>query len=119
MIGAQLCTLVKQVPEGDGWLHEIKYDGYRMLARLDRGRATIWSRNRKEWTDDLGPVARALESLPVREAWIDGEVVVLLPDGRSSFQALQLAIGSEGQQLTYFAFDLLYLDGWDLRAAPL
>ena len=119
MIGAQLCTLVKQVPAGDEWLHEIKYDGYRMLARLENGRASIYSRNRKEWTEDLGPVARAVASLPAKQAWLDGEVVVLLPDGRSSFQALQLAIGSDGQQLTYFVFDLLYLDGYDLRACPL
>ena len=119
MIGAQLCTLVKQVPAGDEWLHEIKYDGYRMLTRLENGRASIYSRNRKEWTEDLGPAARAAEGLPVKQAWLDGEVVVLLPDGRSSFQALQQAIGTENQQLTYFVFDLLYLDGWDLRACPL
>jgi bifunctional non-homologous end joining protein LigD len=119
MVGAQLCTLVKQVPPGAEWLHEIKYDGYRMLTRLEKGRAAIYSRNRKEWTEDLGPVARAVETLPVQQAWLDGEVVVLLPDGRSSFQALQLAIGTQNQQLTYFVFDLLYLDGWDLRACPL
>ena len=118
-IGAQLCTLVRQVPGSDEWLHEIKYDGYRMLAKLERGRVTIISRNGKEWTGQLGPVSDALAALDVKSAWIDGEVVVLLPDGRTSFQELQLALGASPESLKYYAFDLMYLDGYDLRAVPL
>lgn len=118
-LGAELATLVDRPPEGDDWLHEIKLDGYRVLARLRDGRVTLLTRKGHDWTDRLGPIARVLSELPVRAAWLDGEVVVLDREGRSDFGALQSAIGGRDEPLRYVVFDLLYLDGWDLTGAPL
>src|SRR5918992_190680 len=116
----QLATLVDQVPRGDEWIHEIKYDGYRVLCEVRDGEARIITRRGKDWTDSFAPVAREAAKLPVERAILDGEVVVLEADGRTSFQALQNALSGERQEgLVFFAFDLLYLDGWDLRRAPL
>jgi bifunctional non-homologous end joining protein LigD len=112
----QLATLVKEPPRGDDWLHEIKLDGYRILARVEEGKAQLWSRNAKNWTERFATVARAVEALAVPTAILDGEVAMLLPDGTTSFNALQNAAGGE---LTYFLFDVIYLDGWSLTAAPL
>jgi bifunctional non-homologous end joining protein LigD len=119
MLTPMLTTLVKSAPTGDEWLHEIKYDGYRMLCRIKKGKARLVSRNGKDWTAAFGTVAADLAELPVREAWIDGEVVVLDKAGRTSFQALQNALTAEGAPLSFFAFDILYLDGYDLRGATL
>ncbi|HEX4965277.1 MAG TPA: DNA ligase D [Thermoanaerobaculia bacterium] len=119
-IEAQLATLVDEVPPGEGWVHEIKYDGYRALCYLKEGEARLVTRNGKDWTDRFAPVAREAAKLPVRQAVLDGEVVVLEADGTTSFQALQNALAEErGGDLVYFVFDLLYLDGYDLRPAPL
>ncbi|HTE52827.1 MAG TPA: non-homologous end-joining DNA ligase [Kofleriaceae bacterium] len=116
----QLATLVAEAPAGDDWLHEIKYDGYRIGCVVRRGRAELLSRNGKDWTDRFAPVSEAVAALPVTTALLDGEVAVLLPDGRTSFQALQNALGGRsGAQLVYFAFDLHELDGVDLRRRPL
>ena len=81
-------------PAGDDWLHEIKYDGYRMVCASSAGKARLFSRNGKDWTSTFPAVARDLAELPVKSAWIDGEVVVLDADGRTSFQALQNALDS-------------------------
>ncbi|MGZ5261625.1 MAG: non-homologous end-joining DNA ligase, partial [Burkholderiales bacterium] len=119
-IEPELATLVKEAPAGDGWVHEMKWDGYRMLTRIDKGAVQMMSRNGKEWTGNFPSVARCAARLPLESAWIDGEVVVLEADGRSSFQALQNALSTEHtSQLHYFAFDLMYLDGYDLRQVPL
>ena len=119
-IGAQLATLVDAAPAGDGWLHEIKFDGYRMLLRIARGRCRIWSRNGREWTGAFPSIAAAAAKLKVDSAWIDGEVVMPVEGGGTSFQALQNALSAgEEDALVYFAFDLPYLDGFDLRALPL
>jgi bifunctional non-homologous end joining protein LigD len=122
-IEAQLATLVDEPPRGEEWVHEMKLDGYRILAEVRGGKVRLWTRNAKEWTDRFAPVAEALAQLPVREALFDGEVAVLEPDGRTSFQALQNALTggreSRGRDLVYFTFDLLYLDGRDLRNATL
>jgi bifunctional non-homologous end joining protein LigD len=119
-IEPQLATLVAAPPAGDEWIHEIKYDGYRVFAEVDGGRAKLLTRRGKDWTDQFSPIGAAAAALPVRSAVLDGEVVVLEADGRTSFQALQNAL-SEGRtdDLVYFAFDLLYLDGYDLRPVPL
>jgi bifunctional non-homologous end joining protein LigD len=119
-IQPQLATLVERPPGGDGWLHELKHDGYRILARVERRRAALLSRNARDWTEKFPTVAAALGRLPVEQATLDGEVTVLLPDGTSSFQALQ-NFGSSATrgQLAYMIFDLLYLDGWDLTGARL
>ncbi|MEO8486987.1 MAG: DNA ligase D, partial [Betaproteobacteria bacterium] len=114
-----LTTLVSSAPSGDDWLHEIKYDGYRMLARIERGKARLFSRSGKDWTQAFRPIAADLAKLPVKAAWIDGEAVVLDASGRSSFQALQNALSSEDAAFTYFAFDLMHRDGIDLRDAAL
>ena len=119
-IEPQLATLTKHPPTGDAWVHEIKHDGYRMLARIADGDVRMFSRSGKDWTRDFPPLVQALARLPVKAAWIDGEAVVLDAQGRSSFQALQNALaGAAPPSLAYFAFDLLHLDGVDLRGAPL
>ena len=116
----ELATLVKEPPPGDDWLHEMKWDGYRMLCRIEKGEARMISRNGKEWTDSFPSIARCLARLPVESAWVDGEVVVIEGDGRSSFQALQNALTSaQSAKLHYFAFDVMYLNGYDLRPVPL
>lgn len=119
-IRPQLATLVDTIPRGNEWLHELKYDGYRMLCRIQKGTARLYSRNGLEWTHKLGALAAAASKLPVTEAWLDGEIVVLLPDGSMSFQALQNFVdGMTGGQLVYYVFDLLYLDGEDCRGKSL
>lgn len=113
-IDPQLARLVKEAPEGDDWLHELKFDGYRIFARLERGRAVLLSRRGLDWTAAFPEVAAAVERLPARSALLDGEVAVLLPDGRTSFGSMGAARGH-----TYFAFDLLRLDGEDVAALPI
>jgi bifunctional non-homologous end joining protein LigD len=117
---AQLATLMKSPPTGDSWVHEIKYDGYRMLCRIANHEARLVSRTDKDWTQAFPAVARALGRLPVETAWVDGEVIATDAKGRSSFQRLQNALSATTpQNLTYVAFDLLYLNGFDLRAVAL
>jgi bifunctional non-homologous end joining protein LigD len=119
-IRPQLATLADEPPPGDEWVHEIKYDGYRALCRLEDRRARVFTRSGQDWTDRFGPVAPACAALPVRTAWLDGEVVVLDDDGRSRFEALQEALSAkDGRGLKYVVFDLLHLDGVDLRPLPL
>jgi len=116
----QLATLVPEAPEGDDWLHEIKYDGYRVLARIERGRARLITRGGLDWTDRFAVVADALRRMPVKQAILDGEIAMVLEDGTTSFQALQNQLRSGNDEaLAYFVFDLLYQDGWDLTQAPL
>jgi bifunctional non-homologous end joining protein LigD len=115
----QLATLVDAVPHGAEWLHEIKLDGYRVLARIERGKPRLLSRSGQDWTARMKPVAEALLGLKVTSAWLDGEVVVLDAEGRSRFQLLQNALQKPGAKLHYYVFDLLHLEGADLRADPL
>ncbi|QNH19152.1 DNA ligase D [Xanthomonas sp. GW] len=117
---AQLTLLRDRAPDGAQWLHEIKWDGYRLLADLDAGQATLRSRNDQAWTETFPEVAHAVQALPVSEARLDGELVVLDADGRSDFSALQRVIeGSSKQPLRYLVFDLLGVAGVDLREVPL
>jgi bifunctional non-homologous end joining protein LigD len=118
-IELQLAASVEQPPEGDEWLHEIKYDGYRILARREGPSVALLSRRGHDWTAKFPTVRRSVERLPAQRLLLDGEVAVLLSDGRTSFQALQHALGRPSAHLVYFVFDLLHLDGQDLRAAPL
>src|SRR5881296_3496987 len=119
-IAPQLATLVKEPPSGDEWLHELKFDGYRMLCRIDRGRVTVWSRNGKDWTDKFVNVVEQVKSLKVTSAILDGEIVVVDAQGRSSFQKLQRAMGkSITTGFVYEVFDLLYLEGFDITRVPL
>ncbi len=119
-IEPQLATLVKAAPDGDHWIEEIKFDGYRMLCRIDSGKARLYSRNRKDWTANFETIARAAARLPVQNAWLDGEIVQLDEQGRSSFQRLQNALSAQdASNLFYYVFDIPYLDGFDLRQVPL
>ena len=98
----------------------MKFDGYRILARLQDGRAHLWSRNGKDWTAHFPAVAAAVEALPVQTALLDGEVAIVLPNGMTSFQALQNALAGQDQgQLAYFLFDLVHLEGYSLARAAL
>jgi bifunctional non-homologous end joining protein LigD len=116
----ELATLVDQPPAGVDWVHELKFDGYRLIARVEGGRATLFTRRGLDWTTSFQTVARQLETLPVQTAMLDGEAVVLAENGISSFGALQEAL-SEGRhdRIVIFLFDLLHLDGVDLRPLPL
>jgi bifunctional non-homologous end joining protein LigD len=116
----QLATLVKEAPTGDEWLHELKFDGYRLLCYLHRGNVRLWTRNQKDWTDKFPSVVKALKALKVQSAILDCEVVAMDSSGRSSFQMLQQAIHkTAGKGLVLEAFDLIYLDGFSLTRTPL
>jgi ATP-dependent DNA ligase len=116
-IKPQLATLRSKVPMGEQWLHEIKYDGYRLQVHRNKARVTIYTRNGLDWTKRFSLIAGAFD-IPVEHAIFDGEVVVI-KDGRTNFSELQAALASGRQdQMVFYAFDLLYLDGFDLRASP-
>jgi bifunctional non-homologous end joining protein LigD len=115
----QLATLASAPPEGDGWLHEIKYDGYRAIAALAGDRCRLYTRSGQDWTDKFAAVAASLRELKVGSALLDGEIVALDEKGRSSFQRLQNALKEGRIPLTYYVFDILELDGRDLRDEPL
>ena len=117
---AELCTLREAPPSGDAWLHEIKWDGYRLLADLVDGQAKLRSRNDLDWTARVPAIARAVEALPVSDAHLDGELVVLDDRGHSDFSALQRVLeGSSRQPLRYVVFDLPGVAGVDLSRTAL
>jgi bifunctional non-homologous end joining protein LigD len=116
----QLATLSASVPAGEQWLHELKFDGYRLLCVIQKGSARLITRRGKDWTQRFPSVAKAAEELPVKNAIIDGEVVALDDRGISSFQMLQRALkDGTTDALVFYAFDLPYADGHDLRQAAL
>lgn len=116
----QLATLVDEPPEGDEWLHEIKYDGYRVLARVKDGNAALYTRNGNDWTGKFPAIAEAVSSLPVKEAWIDGEIVAFKADGTTSFEGLQSALSAgSGTGLVYMIFDIVHYNRYSLMEAPL
>lgn len=116
----QLATRVEAAPQGDGWLHEIKFDGYRLMARIAHGQVQLTSRQGHDWSSRFPALLAAFGALRVESALVDGEVIALEPDGVSSFRRLQeaLAAGRTGD-LVFEAFDLLELDGEDLTETPL
>ncbi len=115
-----LATLRAQAPEGPGWVHEVKFDGYRIQARLDHGKVRLLTRKALDWTAKFPNVAQAVAELPATTALLDGEIVVEDENGISSFSGLQAALKSgERKRFVYYAFDLLYLDGLDLTGEPL
>ncbi|TDB39483.1 MAG: DNA ligase D [Actinobacteria bacterium] len=119
-IEPMLATAVETPPDGAGWLHEIKLDGYRALCRVRGDDVRFFTRSGADWTSRFSAVIPAVRALGLGDAWLDGEVVALLPDGRSGFGALQAELKrGDAADITYFAFDLPYLRGWDLRAAAL
>ncbi len=115
----QLATLVARAPEGSEWLHEQKFDGYRMLAEKRGARVKLLSRRFKDWTAPFAVIADAIAALPCERAVLDGEVCVVQPDGRTSFQALQNALSGQPAPLVFFAFDLLERDGERVMMLPL
>jgi bifunctional non-homologous end joining protein LigD len=110
-------TLVDHPPSGPGWLHEIKHYGFRVLALNDGERLKVWSRRGADFTDRFAKMAEAVGGLHCAEALIDGEAVVLRADGRSDFHALLTTEG--GAEASLVAFDLLRLDGDDMRERPI
>ena len=136
----QLATRVSAAPRGDEWLYELKYDGYRILARRQADRLQLFTRRGHDWTDRLSTLALRMQLQPMPDGWYDGEIVVLDADGRPDFQALQNAFEPAGgwnrskqgksaagkstadsieSAVTYFLFDLLWVDGQDLRQEAL
>jgi len=110
-------TLVASPPAGPGWLHEVKHDGFRILARKQGEDVALWTRYGTDFTDRLRGIAEAVRSLPAESALIDGEAVAFLPDGHSDFAALRAKAG--GERASFVAFDLLSLEGDNLRQRPL
>jgi ATP-dependent DNA ligase len=119
-IKPQLIKLVDQPPEGPEWLHEIKFDGYRMHARLDRGAVRLLTRTGLDWTHKYPAIASAVASLPARQAYLDGELCGIRRDGTTAFSLIQNASDTgNGDALVFFLFDLLHLDGEALGGRPL
>ncbi|WP_049622103.1 DNA ligase D [Frateuria defendens] len=115
----ELTRLRETPPHGEGWLHEIKWDGYRILAAIAGGAVQLWSRNALDWNARAPELVQALEQLGLREARLDGELIALHA-GRSDFNALQQTLAGEAQApLVYMLFDLPHFEGWDLRRSPL
>jgi bifunctional non-homologous end joining protein LigD len=118
-IAPQLATLVESAPDGD-WRYEVKFDGYRIMARIDDGEVRLFTRNGHDWTAKMPRQAKALAKLGLASAWLDGEVVVPNEEGVPDFQALQNAFDAGGsEQMLYYLFDVPYLNGMDLREVPL
>jgi len=119
-IKPQLTRPVDEAPTGNDWLHEIKYDGYRMHARLDRGKIQLLTRTGLDWSRRYPRTIEALRSLSVKTAYLDGELCALRPDGVPAFSRLQAAM-DEGRtdDLVFIVFDLLYLNGKSTAQLPL
>ncbi len=115
-----LALLGAAAPDGADWLHEIKFDGYRMQARIGNGDVRLLTRKALDWTEKFTPIAEALERLPVEQAILDGEIVSENHNGVATFSQLQQDL-KEGhsENFVYYVFDLLYRDGYDLTAVPL
>jgi DNA ligase D-like protein (predicted ligase) len=119
-IAPQLTQLVKEPPAGSDWAHEIKYDGYRIHARIERGRVSLLTRTGLDWTHRYGETAKALAQMGKHSAYLDGELTAVRADGSTSFSELQAATdGGHTTHLVYFAFDLLHVDGRDMTGLPL
>ena len=119
-IPPQLATLVDKPPKGTHWLHEVKFDGYRIIAFKQGNDVVLKSRNNKDWTEELQSVADAIRTLPIKNIIVDGEVVLLDSHGKSDFQLLQNAIkNGNSAPFIYYLFDILYYDQYDLCSLPL
>jgi len=119
-IPPQLCVLEKEPPDGDSWLHEVKFDGYRLEAHKNGKRIKLFTRRGNDWTDKFPGIARAFAKLSAKTAILDGEAIVPGENGNGDFKLLQQVLsGDSDEEILYFAFDLLYLNGKDLRGLPL
>jgi hypothetical protein len=115
-----LATLRPAVPKGERWVHEIKFDGYRMQLHRSENLAKFFTRRGHDWSRKMPKVTEAAFKLPNRQFILDGEVVVLADDGTTDFNELERELGAKDtESVTYYVFDLLYLDGFDLRKVPL
>jgi ATP-dependent DNA ligase len=114
-----LPTPVETPPAGEGWLHEIKHDGYRTQLVIDRGKVRAFSRNGHDWTEKYPRVASDAADIRCRSAVLDGEVIVQDEHGRSDLGALYQAMAEEPHRVVFFAFDVLHLNGKDLCPLPL
>jgi bifunctional non-homologous end joining protein LigD len=119
LVEPELATLVDDVPTGDDWLFEIKFDGYRILTATSGDEVRCYTRNGLDWTARFGALPDAIARLDLDRALLDGELVAIDANGRSSFSALQQALTAGGRGLSYFVFDLLFAGGKDLRGLPL
>jgi DNA ligase D-like protein (predicted ligase) len=118
-IKPQLVSMATKPPAGGAWRYEIKQDGFRFLVRIDGPAVQLFTKNGHDWTNKLPRLARSLARLAVHSAWLDGEIVFQQEDGRPVFHALRPAFDSgQTDPLVYIAFDLLYLNGYDLRSEP-
>ena len=116
----ELATLRENPPVGEQWLHEVKWDGYRILATVYKGAVELWSRNGLSWTDKIPDIRQAIESLGLDSARLDGELIALDAKGQSDFNALQKTLSGEANApLAYMLFDLPFLEGHDLSGTPL
>jgi bifunctional non-homologous end joining protein LigD len=118
-VAPQLATLTTTPPEGSEWVHEIKYDGYRAIAAIAGADCRLYTRSGQDWTEKFATIAASLRQLHVGSALLDGEIVALDKHGRSSFGRLQRGLKEGKIKLTYYVFDILQLDGRDLRDEPL
>ena len=119
-IPPQLCQPVETAPSGPRWLHEIKLDGFRMSARIERGHVRLLTRTGLDWSDKYPNVVAALAKVRANTAYLDGELCGVGDDGLPSFSQTQAASdGSHGVRLVYYVFDLLHLDGRDTASLPL
>src|SRR5690349_18008559 len=118
-ISLEIPRLVPEPPSGAGWIHEIKHDGYRTLIVIDHGNVRAFSRHGRDWTAPYHRVVAAAAKLACKAAVIDGELIVQDQNGISDFDALRSAVHKGRHYLVLFAFDLLHLDGKDLRRTPL
>jgi DNA ligase D-like protein (predicted ligase) len=118
-INPQLASPVDQPPEGKHWIHEIKYDGYRTQLLLEPGQARVFTRNGSDWSDRYPSIIRAASHLPCHSAIIDGEAILPKGDGASDFEAFQSAIHDNPHSIILYAFDLMHVDGTDLRRESL
>ncbi|CAN7540699.1 ATP-dependent DNA ligase [Mesorhizobium sp. LjNodule214] len=117
-IPPQIPTPVEHPPEDEGWVHEVKFDGYRTQIIIDKGGVRLYSKNGHDWTTKYWPIALAVE-LPCRAAILDGEVIVAGAQGTPDCPALEAAIWNEPSRLVFVAFDILHLDGRNLASLPL
>ena len=118
-IEPQLPSLVDQPPEGKHWIHEIKHDGYRSIVVVERGEARVYTRNGFDWSERYPSIVRAASNLRCKSAIIDGEAIVQDDNGASDFEALRSAMRWKPQSIILYAFDLLHLNGKDLRQQTL
>ncbi|HEX5130210.1 MAG TPA: DNA ligase D [Usitatibacter sp.] len=119
-LAPQLATLVDAPPKGEGWLYEVKFDGYRIVARIEGDDVRLFTRNGNNWTSRMPVVRDELAKLGLASAWLDGEVVVLDAKGNPSFQLLQNAFdSSKTRDMVFFVFDLPHFGGYDLTRVPL